>query len=129
MARSKYRYSLDRQDAKLAGVCSTLGDKINVDPTFVRIGFLAAFFFVSWEVALVAYAATVKVGDGAFLPEEERALIRHVLERIGRESGTRPVGWLGSALAESWTVVSPSVSTTWSTSRARVGSRRPWSQA
>jgi peptidoglycan/xylan/chitin deacetylase (PgdA/CDA1 family) len=35
-------------------------------------------------------------------PEGERALIRHVLDRIGRESGTRPVGWLGAALAESW---------------------------
>ena len=57
MARRKYRYSLDRADAKLAGVCSKLGDKYNIDPTFVRIGFLAAFFFISWEFALVSYAA------------------------------------------------------------------------
>ncbi|MDQ3245641.1 MAG: PspC domain-containing protein [Pseudomonadota bacterium] len=57
MARRKYRYSLDRHDAKLAGVCSKLGDKYNVDPTFVRIGFLAAFFLISWEFALFAYAA------------------------------------------------------------------------
>lgn len=57
MAHKKYRYSLDRHDAKLAGVASKLGDKFNVDPTFVRIGFLAAFFLISWEFALIAYAA------------------------------------------------------------------------
>lgn len=56
MAR-KYRYSLDRHDAKLVGVCSTLGARFGIDPTFVRLGFVAAIFVISWEVALVAYAA------------------------------------------------------------------------
>jgi phage shock protein C len=56
MAR-KYRYSLNRRDAKLVGVCSTLGERFGIDPTFVRIGFVAAVFVISWEVALVAYAA------------------------------------------------------------------------
>jgi phage shock protein PspC (stress-responsive transcriptional regulator) len=56
MAR-KYRYSLDRKDAKLVGVCSTLGARFGIDPTFVRLGFVAAVFVISWEVALVAYAA------------------------------------------------------------------------
>ena len=51
------RFSLNRQDRKLAGVCSTLGDVFNIDPTFIRIGFVAAFFLVSWEVALVTYIA------------------------------------------------------------------------
>ena len=57
MARKKYRYSLDRKDAKLVGVCSTLGARFGIDPTFVRLGFIAAIFVISWEVALVAYAA------------------------------------------------------------------------
>ncbi|HUE78930.1 MAG TPA: PspC domain-containing protein [Sphingomicrobium sp.] len=57
MARKKYRYSLNRRDAKLVGVCSTLGDKFGIDPTFIRIGFVAAVFLISWEVALVTYAA------------------------------------------------------------------------
>ena len=35
-------YSLDRRDKKLAGVCSTIGEVFNIDPTFVRIGFAAA---------------------------------------------------------------------------------------
>ena len=57
MARKSYRYSLNRRDAKLVGVCSTLGDRFGIDPTFIRIGFVAALFLFSWEVALVTYAA------------------------------------------------------------------------
>ena len=57
MAQKKYRYSLNRRDAKLVGVCSTLGEKYGIDPTFIRIGFVAAVFLISWEVALVTYAA------------------------------------------------------------------------
>src|SRR4030095_15616754 len=56
-ARKKYRYSLNRRDAKLVGVCSTLGERFGIDPTFLRIGFVAAVFLISWEVALVTYAA------------------------------------------------------------------------
>jgi phage shock protein C len=52
------RYSLNRRDKKLAGVCSTLGDIFNVDPTFLRIGFVAAALFISWEFALFAYVAS-----------------------------------------------------------------------
>lgn len=51
------RYSLNRRDKKLAGVCSTIGDIFNVDPTFVRIGFVAVALFIEWEIALVAYVA------------------------------------------------------------------------
>jgi phage shock protein PspC (stress-responsive transcriptional regulator) len=57
MARKTYRYSLNRRDAKLVGVCSTLGERFGIDPTFIRIGFVAAVFLISWEVALVTYAA------------------------------------------------------------------------
>lgn len=57
MARKTYRYSLDRKDAKLVGVCSTLGERFGIDPTFLRIGFVAAVFLISWEVALVTYVA------------------------------------------------------------------------
>ena len=56
MAR-KYPYSLDRKDAKVAGVASTIGGMIGVDPTFVRIGFVAAAIFISFKLTLLAYAA------------------------------------------------------------------------
>ncbi len=54
---SSNRYSLNRRDKKLAGVCSTLGDVFNIDPTFIRIGLVAFAIIVSWEMALVAYVA------------------------------------------------------------------------
>jgi phage shock protein PspC (stress-responsive transcriptional regulator) len=57
MARKTYRYSLNRKDAKLVGVCSTLGERFGIDPTFLRIGFVAAAILIEWEIALVAYVA------------------------------------------------------------------------
>ena len=57
MARKTYRYSLNRRDAKLVGVCSTLGERFGIDPTFIRIGFVASVFLISWEVALITYIA------------------------------------------------------------------------
>jgi phage shock protein C len=57
MARKIYPYSLDRKDAKIAGVCSTLGGITGVDPTFIRIGFVAAAIFLSFKITLIAYCA------------------------------------------------------------------------
>jgi phage shock protein C len=57
MARKFYPYSLDRKDAKVAGVCSTIGAIAGIDPTFVRIGFVAAAIFTSFMWTVVAYAA------------------------------------------------------------------------
>ena len=57
MARKIYPYSLDRKDAKIAGVCSTLGSIAGIDPTFVRIGFVAAAIFLSFKLTLIAYCA------------------------------------------------------------------------
>ena len=57
MARKIYPYSLDRKDAKIAGVCSTLGGITGIDPTFIRIGFAAAAILISVKLTLVAYAA------------------------------------------------------------------------
>ena len=57
MARTHHRYSLNRRDKKLAGVCSTIGEIFNVDPTFIRIGFIAAAVIISWKLALIGYVA------------------------------------------------------------------------
>jgi phage shock protein PspC (stress-responsive transcriptional regulator) len=56
MTRKIYPYSLDRKDAKIAGVCSTIGAKYGIDPTFVRIGFVAAAIFLTFKFTLLAYA-------------------------------------------------------------------------
>src|SRR4030095_264269 len=65
------RYSLNRRDKKLAGVCSTIGDVFNIDPTFVRIGFAAIAVLISWELALIAY-----VGGGIYLHMEKNKAMR-----------------------------------------------------
>ena len=57
MSRKVYPYSLCRKDAKIAGVASTIGGMTGVDPTFIRLGFVAAAIFVSFKLTLIAYAA------------------------------------------------------------------------
>jgi len=59
MTRKIYPYSLDRHDAKIAGVCSTLGKKFGIDPTIVRLAFVAVPLLtpVTFVQALVVYAA------------------------------------------------------------------------
>ncbi|HYX48070.1 MAG TPA: PspC domain-containing protein [Sphingomicrobium sp.] len=58
MARKIYPYSLHSKDAKIAGVCSTLGAKFGVDPTFIRIAWIAVplLTHIPISVALIAYA-------------------------------------------------------------------------
>ena len=58
MARKHYKYSLDRHDAKLAGVCSTIGKKFGIDPTIVRIAWVAVPLLTPVDItsALIAYA-------------------------------------------------------------------------
>ncbi|HEU0309603.1 MAG TPA: PspC domain-containing protein [Sphingomicrobium sp.] len=70
------RYSFDRRDKKLAGVCSTIGDIFNIDPTFIRVGFVAAAIFISWEVALIAY-----IGAGLYF---------HIQKNKARRFADRP---------------------------------------
>ena len=65
------RYSLNRHDKKLAGVCSTIGDVFNVDPTFVRVGFAAIAVLISWKLALVAYVAA-----GIYLHMQRNQIMR-----------------------------------------------------
>ena len=58
MARKIYPYSLDSKDAKIAGVCSTLGNRFGIDPTFIRIAWIAVPLLtpITFTQALIAYA-------------------------------------------------------------------------
>ena len=72
MARKIYPYSLASKDAKIAGVCSTLGAKWGIDPTVIRIAWVAIPLFtpVNFTTALIAYAAV-----GIFLAiQKKRAM-------------------------------------------------------
>jgi phage shock protein C len=90
MARKIYPYSLDRMDAKIAGVCSTVGKKYRVDPTIVRIGFVAAAIFISFKLTLLAYAAL-----GVYLTLQKRNAMtgeRHMsdFDRMGEVVKRKP---------------------------------------
>lgn len=90
MSRTIYPYSLKSEDAKIAGVCSTLGAIAGIDPTFVRIGFVASAIFLSFQWTLVAYAVI-----GIYLVvKKKRAMTgdRNVSEfdRMGEVVGRRP---------------------------------------
>ena len=70
MARKIYPYSLDRKDAKVAGVASTIGAMTGIDPTFIRIGFVAAAIFISFKLTLIAYAVI-----GIYLAVQKKRLV------------------------------------------------------
>jgi phage shock protein C len=55
MARRKY--SLKRRDAKLLGVCSTLGNQFGIDPTILRIGLVIFALTIEPQIAVVGYLA------------------------------------------------------------------------
>lgn len=90
MARKTYRYSLDRRDAKLVGVCSKLGEKFGIDPTFLRIGFVAAVFLIDLEVALVAYALLGVYFTIMRKREVDSGRARSDFERMGDVGAVRP---------------------------------------
>jgi phage shock protein C len=71
VARNSYRYSLDRRDSKIAGVCSALGDRIGIDPTFLRVGFVAAAIFLSLKLTLALY-----VGVGIWMAVQKNRASR-----------------------------------------------------
>ena len=58
MSRKIYPYSLASKDAKIAGVCSTLGAKFGIDPTFIRIAWVATPLLtpLDFTTAIIAYA-------------------------------------------------------------------------
>ena len=90
MSRKIYPYSLKSEDAKVAGVCSTLGAIAGIDPTFVRIGFVASAIFLSFQWTLVAYAVI-----GIYLVIKKKQAMtgdRGVSEfdRMGEAVGRRP---------------------------------------
>ena len=89
MARN-YRYSLNRRDAKLVGVCSTLGERFGVDPTFVRIGFIASILLISWQVALIAYVGLGIYFSAQRKKEVDGGRVRSDFDRMGDIGSIRP---------------------------------------
>ena len=92
MARKIYPYSLASKDAKIAGVCSTLGAKFGIDPTFIRIAWVAIPLLTPIDIttAIIAYAIV-----GIFLAiQKKRAMTgeRHLsdFDRMDLVSKRKP---------------------------------------
>jgi phage shock protein PspC (stress-responsive transcriptional regulator) len=60
-------FTLDRHEKKILGVCSGLGRTFNIDPTFIRIAWVAVpllTFVTVWQ-AIVAYLIIGIIGAAA----------------------------------------------------------------
>ena len=55
---------------------------------------------LGWEI--LGHNRTNSIWLDALEPEEERQTIAHTLSRIAEMTGKKPLGWLGSGLAETW---------------------------
>ena len=88
----KYAFSLDRHDAKLLGVCSGLGKRFGIDPTFIRIAWIAVplLTHIPISFALIAYAAV-----GIYLALQKKKQVigdRHMsdFDRMGEVVKRKP---------------------------------------
>ncbi|MGZ8998792.1 MAG: PspC domain-containing protein [Allosphingosinicella sp.] len=57
------RYALDKQDAKILGVCSGLARSTGWDPTLIRLGTVALTLFALGPVMLLLYFITAFVAE------------------------------------------------------------------
>ncbi|MFM7378118.1 MAG: PspC domain-containing protein [Erythrobacter sp.] len=55
-------FRLDKNNAKLAGVCSGIGNYFNVDPLLVRLGFVLATL-VGFGSPVLIYIAVALIAD------------------------------------------------------------------
>jgi phage shock protein PspC (stress-responsive transcriptional regulator) len=85
----KIPFSLDTREKKVLGVCSGLGRTLNIDPTFIRIAWVAVpllTFMTVWQ-ALIAYLICGIVGT-VQRNRVQRRDRRSEFERM-EESGSR----------------------------------------
>ena len=60
-------FTIDRRERKLLGVCSGLGNRYGIDPTFIRVAWIAVpllTFVTVWQ-ALIAYIVVGVIGGAA----------------------------------------------------------------
>lgn len=65
-------FTIDRRERKLLGVCSGLGNRFGIDPTFVRVGVVLAALFISLQWTLIAYIVAGVIGGAAKRRERDR---------------------------------------------------------
>ena len=87
----KFPFVLDTREKKILGVCSGIGRAMNVDPTFVRIAWVAVpllTFVTVWQ-ALVAYLICGVIGAVGRKRLERRDGLSSDYERMEESGGRR----------------------------------------
>ena len=68
-------FTIDRRERKLLGVCSGLGNRFGIDPTIIRVAWIAVpllTFVTVWQ-ALIAYLIVGVIGGAAQRKRRNRA--------------------------------------------------------
>ena len=88
----KYSFSLDRHEAKLLGVCSGLGKRFGIDPTIIRVGWIAVPLLtpIDFSTAAVAYAIAGIVGFVGRKRRDSQAERLSDFERMDQVGKSRP---------------------------------------
>ena len=88
----KYAFSLDRHNAKLLGVCSGLGKRFGIDPTFIRVGWIAVPLLTPIDIstAVVAYAIAGIIGFVGRKRRDSQGQRLSDFERMDQVGKSRP---------------------------------------
>jgi phage shock protein C len=92
MMTGKYSFSLDRHEAKLLGVCSGLGKRFGIDPTLIRVGWIAVPLLtpIDFSTAVVAYAIAGIVGFVGRKRRDSKSERLSDFERMDQVGKSRP---------------------------------------
>ena len=58
-----HSFRVDKENAKIAGVCAGIANQFGIDPTIVRIGFVIAALAIKFPLFLLAYGILAVVGQ------------------------------------------------------------------
>ena len=84
-------FTLDRHEKKILGVCSGLGRTLNIDPTFIRIAWVAVpllTFVTVWQ-AIIAYLIVGIIGAAARGRRDRLGRRRSEFDRMEDVAGDR----------------------------------------
>jgi phage shock protein PspC (stress-responsive transcriptional regulator) len=79
-------FRLERRDRKLIGVCAGIGRTLNVDPTFVRVAFVAVPL-LTFRHLLAGAAGLLHLRPGRCVRDQQAQGPAQRLERMGERRG------------------------------------------
>ncbi len=97
------KFALKKQDKKIAGVASGIADYYNIDPTFVRLGFVAAVFGGGFGIPLYAASWLAMPKDpkeNMMIQEEKSTSLVGKAKRFMRSMTDKKVAGVASGIAK-----------------------------